>query len=46
MKWDLEKFIDKSYRRWLKSIWDKYWEIIVAIITGFIIGIILPNFFK
>jgi len=46
MKWNLEKLRDNTYKRRLKSFWDKYWEIIIAIIAGFIVGIILPKFFK
>jgi len=46
MKWKLEKLMDNTYKRRLKSFWGKYWEIIIAIIAGFIVGIILPKFFK
>jgi len=32
---------------WLTSLWRKYWEIIIALIAGLIVGkFILPKFFR
>jgi uncharacterized membrane protein YraQ (UPF0718 family) len=47
MKHKAESIIPEKIKRWIRVFWDKYWEIIITIIAGIIIGkYILPIFFK
>jgi LPS O-antigen subunit length determinant protein (WzzB/FepE family) len=43
-KRSISGYFDKRY---LKSLWDEHWEIIITVILGLIVGVfILPTFFR
>jgi hypothetical protein len=47
IKYKAKSIIPKKINRWIRVFGDKYWQIIIAIIAGIIIGkYIMPMFMR